>query len=68
MKVKLTSRTENADQPKLQLQFSEVAPETANAGMPGMGMGINFSGWFDRAYAESLTVGTTYELTLTPAV
>lgn len=60
--LKLIARTELADTTKRQLQFADVStPEN-------YGQIIQLSGYFDTTYADSLTVGTTYELTLTPVV
>lgn len=60
--LKLIARTELADTTKLQLQFADVTT-TENYGHI-----VQLSGYFDTEYANSLDVGTVYELTLTPVV
>lgn len=60
--LKLVARTELADTTKRQLQFADVSvPEN-------YGQIVQLSGYFDTAYADSLEVGATYELTLTQMV
>lgn len=65
MQFKLISRTELADATKRQLQFSEVPPAT---GPDIYHQGVNLNGYFDSAFADGLTVGATYTLTLTKVV
>lgn len=62
MQFKLIARTELADVSKRQLQFAEVGEPI------GIGQNIQLSGYFDATYADTLTVGSTYELTLTEVV
>lgn len=62
MQFKLISRTELADVSKRQLQFVEMpVPENFT-------QSVQLSGYFDAAFAATLTVGSTYELTLTEVV
>ncbi len=63
MQFKLISRTEMDSTIKTQLQFQEVVAATT---VPAtMGQTVQLNGFFDPTYAASLTVGATYDMTLT---
>lgn len=61
--LKLVARIELADVDRLQLQFSEIMPDGEYSSQS-----ISLSGYFDRAYAETLTVGNIYEISLTEVI
>lgn len=74
IKLKLVTRTEQAGMnAQKQLHFQHVTnTDSANAAaptiMPPMGGSVQLSGFFDADFADSLTVGATYELELTEIV